>query len=318
MTLYVTGDTLLVDDLRAVPRRFPDIDVGGAPRRDQGARADGHHGRPPGRGLVERSGPAGRPGAPRRLRRVRSPLSDFLAEVAAARADRACGRVGARGDGAAAAALTRGRRRASTARSPLHSRPCAARGAGRRVWHRGRVTDLLAPPTREQAEGPSCARWPARRQAARGPVDGDRGPGERGRRPWWCSGPAGASRPSTSSRPRCCGRAGAGPTVIVRPLLALMRNQVAAAGGAGTRGVTINSANIEEWGAGVRRGCRSGMVDVLLVSPERLNNPRFRDEVLPQLGRRGRAARRRRGPLRVRLRARLPRPSLPPHPHPAG
>jgi ATP-dependent DNA helicase RecQ len=76
--------------------------------------------------------------------------------------------------------------------------------------------------------------------------------------------------------------AGAGPTVIVSPLLALMRNQIAAAGRAGIRARTVNSANVEEWGE-VYAEVRSGSVDVLLVSPERLNNPDFRDRVLPQL-----------------------------------
>ncbi|MET3805737.1 ATP-dependent DNA helicase RecQ [Nakamurella sp. UYEF19] len=75
---------------------------------------------------------------------------------------------------------------------------------------------------------------------------------------------------------------GAGPTVIISPLLSLMRNQIAAAGRAGIAAVTINSANSGEW-AGVHEQVRSGAVDVLLVSPERLNNPGFRDEVLPQL-----------------------------------
>src|SRR2546421_7314549 len=67
---------------------------------------------------------------------------------------------------------------------------------------------------------------------------------------------------------------GAGPTVIVSPLLALMRNQIAAAGRAGIRARTVNSANVEEWGA-VYAEVRAGEVDVLLVSPERLNNPDF-------------------------------------------
>ncbi|WP_432491177.1 RecQ family ATP-dependent DNA helicase [Kineococcus gypseus] len=75
---------------------------------------------------------------------------------------------------------------------------------------------------------------------------------------------------------------GAGPTVIVSPLLALMRNQVAAAERAGVRAVTVNSTNAEEWGR-VYEDVRAGAVDVLLVSPERLNNPGFRDEVLPPL-----------------------------------
>src|SRR5215475_9110820 len=75
---------------------------------------------------------------------------------------------------------------------------------------------------------------------------------------------------------------GAGPTVIVSPLLALMRNQIAAARRAGIRAVTINSTNVDEWRE-VYADVARGQVDVLLVSPERLNNPDFRDNVLPQL-----------------------------------
>ena len=75
---------------------------------------------------------------------------------------------------------------------------------------------------------------------------------------------------------------GAGATVIVSPLLALMRNQVAAAERAGITARTINSANMHEWDE-VRAEVAAGAVDVLLVSPERLNNPDFRDTVLPQL-----------------------------------
>ena len=75
---------------------------------------------------------------------------------------------------------------------------------------------------------------------------------------------------------------GAGPTVIVSPLLALMRDQVAAAERAGIHAVTMNSANAQEWGE-VSGALSRDEVDVLLVSPERLNNPRFRDEQLPEL-----------------------------------
>ena len=75
---------------------------------------------------------------------------------------------------------------------------------------------------------------------------------------------------------------GAGPTVIVSPLLALMRNQVDAARAAGIAAETINSANVTEWDA-IRERVAAGEIDVLLVSPERLNNPGFRDEVLPRL-----------------------------------
>ncbi|MFB4317965.1 RecQ family ATP-dependent DNA helicase [Actinomadura sp. 21ATH] len=75
---------------------------------------------------------------------------------------------------------------------------------------------------------------------------------------------------------------GAGPTVIVSPLLALMRNQIDAAERAGIRARTINSANTEDWDR-VFAEVEAGEVDVLLVSPERLNNPDFRDLVLPKL-----------------------------------
>ncbi len=78
---------------------------------------------------------------------------------------------------------------------------------------------------------------------------------------------------------------GAGPTIIVSPLLALMRDQIAAAGRAGVRAVTMNSANATEWDE-VRAALDADEVDVLLVSPERLNNPRFRAEQLPELSRR--------------------------------
>jgi ATP-dependent DNA helicase RecQ len=77
-------------------------------------------------------------------------------------------------------------------------------------------------------------------------------------------------------------RRGSGPTVIVSPLLALMRNQVEAAERAGIRARTINSANPEEWET-IYGEVERGETDVLLVSPERLNSVDFRDQVLPKL-----------------------------------
>ncbi|MFJ6016018.1 RecQ family ATP-dependent DNA helicase [Streptomyces sp. NPDC092952] len=77
-------------------------------------------------------------------------------------------------------------------------------------------------------------------------------------------------------------RRGSGPTVIVSPLLALMRNQVESAARAGIRAHTINSANPEEWEA-IYEEVERGGTDVLLVSPERLNSVDFRDQVLPRL-----------------------------------
>jgi ATP-dependent DNA helicase RecQ len=75
---------------------------------------------------------------------------------------------------------------------------------------------------------------------------------------------------------------GAGPSVIISPLLALMRNQIEAASRAGIQARTVNSGNAEEW-EDVYAEVAAGRVDVLLVSPERLNNPGFRDQVLPKL-----------------------------------
>jgi ATP-dependent DNA helicase RecQ len=75
---------------------------------------------------------------------------------------------------------------------------------------------------------------------------------------------------------------GAGPTILVSPLLALMRDQVQAAARAGVRALSINSANRHEWDEVVAR-LKDDTVDVLLVSPERLNNPDFRDQQLPAL-----------------------------------
>jgi len=75
---------------------------------------------------------------------------------------------------------------------------------------------------------------------------------------------------------------GNGPTVIVSPLLALMRNQIEAAARAGVQAATINSANLDQWHE-VQQDVLAGRTDVLLVSPERLNNPDFRESVLPEL-----------------------------------
>jgi ATP-dependent DNA helicase RecQ len=76
--------------------------------------------------------------------------------------------------------------------------------------------------------------------------------------------------------------AGGGATVIISPLLSLMRNQLAAAQRAGITARTINSSNVDEW-AQVQAAVHRGEIDVLLVSPERLNNPGFRRDVLPGL-----------------------------------
>ena len=67
---------------------------------------------------------------------------------------------------------------------------------------------------------------------------------------------------------------GAGPTIIISPLLALMRNQVAAAERLGITAETLNSTNREEWQR-ISDKLLQGGVDCLLISPERLANQDF-------------------------------------------
>lgn len=73
--------------------------------------------------------------------------------------------------------------------------------------------------------------------------------------------------------------AGAGPALLISPLLALMRNQIAAAERMGVRAATINSDNMDDWTT-VEGKLGRGEVDILLISPERLANERFRTRVL--------------------------------------
>lgn len=73
--------------------------------------------------------------------------------------------------------------------------------------------------------------------------------------------------------------AGGGPALLISPLLALMRNQIAAAERMGVRAATINSDNVEDW-TDVEGKLGKGEIDVLLISPERLANERFRAQVL--------------------------------------
>ena len=75
---------------------------------------------------------------------------------------------------------------------------------------------------------------------------------------------------------------GAGPTLLISPLLALMRNQITAAERINIHAATINSSNPEEWPQ-VQSNLRSGKVDILLISPERLANQEFRETILSQL-----------------------------------
>ena len=73
--------------------------------------------------------------------------------------------------------------------------------------------------------------------------------------------------------------AGCGPALLVSPLLALMRNQIAAAERMGVRAATINSDNIAKW-TEVEAKIKQNEIDILLISPERLANERFRTEIL--------------------------------------
>src|SRR6266550_8675395 len=72
---------------------------------------------------------------------------------------------------------------------------------------------------------------------------------------------------------------GAGPALLISPLLALMRNQIAAAERMGVRALTINSENRDDWQA-VETALAGNQLDILLISPERLANEHFRAEVL--------------------------------------
>ena len=76
--------------------------------------------------------------------------------------------------------------------------------------------------------------------------------------------------------------AGRGPALLISPLLALMRNQIAAAERMGLVAATVNSTNAEQWQAVEGQVC-AGEVDILLISPERLNAPDFIRGPLAQL-----------------------------------
>ncbi len=75
---------------------------------------------------------------------------------------------------------------------------------------------------------------------------------------------------------------GVGPTLLISPLLSLMRNQIAMAENIGIRAFTVNSANREEW-ALVELALAKDECDLMLVSPERLNNDHFLKQILPKI-----------------------------------
>lgn len=76
---------------------------------------------------------------------------------------------------------------------------------------------------------------------------------------------------------------GLGPTLLISPLLALMRNQMDAAARLGLRCETINSASATTVGE-LERALRADEVDLLLISPERLANPEFASKIMPIVG----------------------------------
>jgi ATP-dependent DNA helicase RecQ len=77
---------------------------------------------------------------------------------------------------------------------------------------------------------------------------------------------------------------GGGPTILVSPLLALMRDQMQNARRMGLAAETINSSNVDEW-AGINERIARNEIDLLAISPERLNNLQFVENVLPDLAR---------------------------------
>jgi len=72
---------------------------------------------------------------------------------------------------------------------------------------------------------------------------------------------------------------GKGVTIIISPLLALMRNQIEAAERLGIKAISINSTNMEDWQT-CKQAVLNNTVDALLISPERLANESFMNEIL--------------------------------------
>ena len=72
---------------------------------------------------------------------------------------------------------------------------------------------------------------------------------------------------------------GLGPAILISPLLALMRNQIAAAGRMGVRAARFSHDNKENWKAEGAKA-RNGQIDILLSTPEQLSNPAFVDGIL--------------------------------------
>ncbi len=75
---------------------------------------------------------------------------------------------------------------------------------------------------------------------------------------------------------------GTGPSLLISPLLSLMRNQIAAAERMSVRAETINSANTDEW-EDVRWKLQKDEIDILLITPEQLAKDYFLENVLPAM-----------------------------------
>src|SRR5699024_3435667 len=161
--------------------------------------------------------------------------------------------------GAAAAPRGRGRRGGGTLRLLTGARPGPASRVSARHADWGHGSSLTRPGGRG-ARGAACPDRSSRRHLPRRPVRGDLGAGR--------EAAAGAGRPAHR-----LGEVGG-----VLPL----RAAAAAARGAGVRAEAISSANPTEW-RDIEEELAADEIDVLLVSPERLVNPRFREEQLPRL-----------------------------------
>lgn len=77
---------------------------------------------------------------------------------------------------------------------------------------------------------------------------------------------------------------GAGPTILISPLLSLMRDQLKTAGALGLRPASIDSTNPDRWEE-VEQALGRNEVDILLVSPERLGNEHFQQVTIPSIDR---------------------------------
>lgn len=75
---------------------------------------------------------------------------------------------------------------------------------------------------------------------------------------------------------------GKGITILISPLLSLMRNQIEAAEKIGLVALSVNSSNQEEWGK-LESEIVNGYCDLLIISPERLGNEEFRNNIITSI-----------------------------------